>query len=114
MKKNPYILFLLMISLNFSCNKEETADMGDFKTKALAIAEAKTDKTMYRSGESVSFSFVIENPTGSALLEISKVRLVVKNLTDKENPLHTIGESAMVGENVTIEAGNALTIDANS
>jgi len=114
MKKNLYILFLLMISLNFSCNKEEAADIGDFKTKALAIIEAKTDKTMYRTGENVSFSFVIENPNGSALLEISEVRLVVKNLTDKNDPLHTISESAVIEENISIEAGNAITLETNS
>lgn len=114
MNKNLYILFLLMTSLNFSCNKEEAADTGNFKTKALTIAEAKTDKTMYRTGENVSFSFSIQNPTGSAQLEISEVRLVVKNLTDKENPLHTIGESAVVQKDVSIEAGNATIIDANS
>ena len=114
MKKNLYILFLLMTSLNFSCNKEEASDIGNFKTKAHTIADAKTDKTMYRKGEYVSFSFSIQNPTGSAGLEIREIRLVVKDLTDKKNPLHTIGESAVIEEKISIEAGNAVTIEANS
>lgn len=111
MKIITYISMFLMISMNFSCNKEEAVDIDGFKTKSNIVFDAKTDKTMYRLGESVSISFSINNPSSSAQLEIKEVSLFVKNLTDKSNPLHEIGESGVVAENLVVNARESISLD---
>ncbi len=114
MKFNRITIMMLCSLLMFfasSCKDDVVVD-GDFKTEAKSLTHIETDKTMYKTGENVSCSFTIDNPTSNAILEIREVRLTVKDLTDKTDQLRVLGASRTVAENVVIEPGNAASVDA--